>query len=271
MDRFAHGISDKDSPTRIVVDRLKAEWLWARDMAVQAATNLNNCGVHYHPDGDTSKLTGDGVGLTKQLCNRLLEPFMWHTAIISATDWDNFFALRCPRYYLPAPYEINREYFSKKHMIADYKKNGFTATATMLESYNTEEWLSINKGQGEIHIMALAEAIWDAINESTPNNLEEGEWHIPFNITGEEASRYALTETGRIKIAVARCARVSYTIVGKEGKPDNYVKDIELYDRLATSGHFSPFEHVAYNTEDDNRYGNFKGWKQQRQILEKYE
>lgn len=31
---------------------------------------------------------------TKGLVNRLLEPFMWHTVIITATEWDNFFALR---------------------------------------------------------------------------------------------------------------------------------------------------------------------------------
>ena len=30
----------------------------------------------------------------KQLANRLLEPFMWHTVIVTATEWDNFYALR---------------------------------------------------------------------------------------------------------------------------------------------------------------------------------
>lgn len=32
--------------------------------------------------------------VSKGLVNRLLEPFMWHTVIITATEWDNFFALR---------------------------------------------------------------------------------------------------------------------------------------------------------------------------------
>lgn len=36
------------------------------------------------------------LGVDKSRANRLLEPFMWHTAIITATDWENFFALRCP-------------------------------------------------------------------------------------------------------------------------------------------------------------------------------
>lgn len=35
------------------------------------------------------------LGVHKQLANRLLEPFLWHTAIVTATEWSNFFALRC--------------------------------------------------------------------------------------------------------------------------------------------------------------------------------
>ena len=33
--------------------------------------------------------------LHKSLLNRLLEPFLWHTVVITSTEWDNFFALRC--------------------------------------------------------------------------------------------------------------------------------------------------------------------------------
>lgn len=35
------------------------------------------------------------IGVHKQITNRLLEPFMWHTVIVTATEWDNFFHLRC--------------------------------------------------------------------------------------------------------------------------------------------------------------------------------
>lgn len=35
------------------------------------------------------------VRLHKSLLNRLLEPFAWHTVIVSATEWTNFFGLRC--------------------------------------------------------------------------------------------------------------------------------------------------------------------------------
>ena len=52
-------------------------WLWARDHAVDRVRDLLKLGVH------------------KQITNRLLEPFMWHTIIVTATEWSNFFHLRC--------------------------------------------------------------------------------------------------------------------------------------------------------------------------------
>jgi len=52
------------------------DWLDARNDAVKRAKYL------------------DEMGITKQLCNRLLEPFMWHTVICTATDYENFFKLR---------------------------------------------------------------------------------------------------------------------------------------------------------------------------------
>ena len=40
------------------------------------------------------------TGVTKQLCNRLLEPFMWTTMLITGSKegWDNFHFLRNPIY-----------------------------------------------------------------------------------------------------------------------------------------------------------------------------
>jgi hypothetical protein len=35
------------------------------------------------------------VGVHKQLANRLLEPFCWQTVVVTATEWSNFFGLRC--------------------------------------------------------------------------------------------------------------------------------------------------------------------------------
>lgn len=40
-----------------------------------------------HPDKSTR--------LHKSVLNRMLEPFMWHTIIVTSTEWDNFFKQRC--------------------------------------------------------------------------------------------------------------------------------------------------------------------------------
>jgi uncharacterized C2H2 Zn-finger protein len=230
-------------------DDLSSKWYSALEVAVKAAKQLNYMGV------------------TKQLCNRLLEPFMWHTVIVTSTEWENFFALRCPKY--TAGDEL---YFrSKKDYMNHYNFDGGHT------GYSDMEWLLMNRGQAEIHMMALAEAMWDAKNESTPKELKVGEWHVPFgdDIDNEKiVSLMSDTETinsACIKIATARCARVSYTVVGeegKEGKEPNYKNDIKLHDSLMVSKHASPFEHCALCTGDNIYSRNFTGgWKQYREII----
>ena len=52
-------------------------WIWAgRAM----------CGIHW---------LMEKLGVHKQHTNRILEPWMQITVVATATDWDNFFALRC--------------------------------------------------------------------------------------------------------------------------------------------------------------------------------
>ena len=227
-------------------------WLNARDNAIKEANYLS------------------GYKATKQLCNRLLEPFMWHTVIITATEFENFFYLRCPKYcFDTAPHPL-RYYRSRKDALRDNPNSA-------LDSLTELEWHQSNKGQAEIHAMALAEAMWDAYNESTPKPLKYGEWHIPFgdNIDFEDVIKLLGNSNPKemdevaVKIATARCARVSYTTVGEEGKPDNYVNDIKLHDRLAASGHWSPFEHCGVAMEFPEVFsGNFKGFKQYRKFFE---
>ncbi len=54
----------------------REEWLRGRDLAIQCANALSSIGLH------------------KQIANRVIEPWAHVTDLISATDWDNFFALR---------------------------------------------------------------------------------------------------------------------------------------------------------------------------------
>ena len=125
------------------------------------------------------------TGTTKQLCNRLLEPFMWHTTLITATEWDNFFSLRCPKYVFHDYNGDNIEYSfkSKKDAINYFGGNEiveYTNKNVPLKDLSHLQWLELNESQAEIHIQSLAEAMWDAKNESIPNQLKSGEFHIPF-------------------------------------------------------------------------------------------
>lgn len=213
----------------------KLDWLYARDAAVKHAKHLNKYGK-----------------ITKQLCNRLLEPFMWHTVLVTTTELDNFFEFRCPQYINPNEKLSDTDnivFRSRKDYEGYYGKQDFTE----------EEWWRISKSPAEIHIQALAESLWDAVNESKPKLLQSGEWHIPFgdridfvgnHIEVEKVDNINFKdydEQNKVKIATARCARLSYMTF--DGKID-YQKDIELHDRLLKYN-MNPFEHCARAMTDD--------------------
>jgi hypothetical protein len=121
-------------------------WLAARDSAIQIAEGLHNSDV------------------TKQLCNRLLEPFMWHTTLVTATEFENFFELRLPIFKTSFGeiFRSKKEYMKHiPHNDSDYSDIRF--------------WNSINESQAEIHIQDLAEKMYDLLNENKPKELKEGE------------------------------------------------------------------------------------------------
>lgn len=59
------------------INGVKEVWLEARDNAVDSARGLASSGLH------------------KQIVNRILEPFAHISVIVTATEWSNFFELRC--------------------------------------------------------------------------------------------------------------------------------------------------------------------------------
>lgn len=172
------------------------------------------------------------IGLHKQIANRILEPWFNIRVILSGTDFENFFALRAHKDAQP-------------------------------------------------ELQELASKMLDVYNKSTPNRLNAGEWHIPFGdkMDGDRIADivYKGTEgeythapklefdNTRIKIAIARCARVSY--FNFEGK-DDYQKDIDTCDKLfgAIPRHLSPAEHVAQSLDSEEYIANFCGFRQYRKL-----
>ena len=117
---------------------------------------------------------------------------------------------------------------------------------------------------------------------SAPTPVNYGEWHMPLLSPSEafDLLIQGMTQKDLCKISVGRCARVSY--LTHDGKRDPKA-DIELYERLAKSGHMSPLEHVArpmtqeelyatgfYDTNPlsaKGYYGNICGWMQHRKEI----
>lgn len=133
-------------------DLAKHDWLLARDNAVKAAESLMELGVH------------------KQISNRLLAPFLWTTAVISATDWENFFSLRCHPMAQP---EIQK--------IAYMMRDAYDS--------NEPDYL----GVGSWHTPYVSkDLIYEVAGELYPTHSEE------------EINDILL------KISIGRCARVSY-------------------------------------------------------------
>lgn len=220
---------------------IELAWVSASKAAIFAAKKLNK------------------LGLTKQLCNRLLEPFMMHTVIVTGSEWENFFHLRSPQYIYS-----DDTLTSVSRSWKDYGLEMGRDEDEWHDSATTLERLGVNKGMAEIHIMALAEKMWDEYQTSKPKFLNEGEWHIPYEAEIEKILpptlpiREGLTlEEGvnefKVKLSTVMAARTSYTVVGEDQKPLTWQRMVQLHDEMANANpkHASPFEHCGQSMCDD--------------------
>lgn len=201
--------------------KLIGQWLLARDKAIESASILNNMGV------------------TKQLCNRLLEPFMYQKVLVTATEYENFFKLRCPLYFSK---RLKRTFYSKKEFIS--QENIIFKEKKSFKDYNQDFWNSINRGKAEIHIQELAEKMYDEYQKSQPNIIEMGTWHIPYEEKIDELYPGCSTEQ-KLIISTVMCARTSYTVINSEGKEHSKEDQLRLFTELLEEQHFSPFEHCV--------------------------
>ena len=73
-------------------------------------------------------------------------------------------------------------------------------------------------------------------------DLEQGEYQLKIN-------------------ALNFSQQVEHIVLNKD-------KDIELFNKLVNSGHFSALEHTAYPVDNTQNYGNFIGWVQLRKTFD---
>ena len=227
--KLQSGMSASEEMRGCARRRAERAWLLARDEAVRTAEQMLGLGVH------------------KQIVNRILEPWMWVTTIVSATEWENFFALRSPS-----------------------KGSASYLPDRMLDP--------LFPAQPEIQVIArMAE---DAYRAAEPSVLPSGGWHLPLfgetEVDGDEIAGDADVvgtimlpgaETAlpkAVAVSAGRTARVSY--LTHDGQRD-VGKDLELASRLAASHHWSPLEHPARAVAVGARCANFRGFQQARFVF----
>ena len=145
----------------------------------------------------------------------------------------------------------NIKRFSSRKEVTEFLKEKGIDTS----NWSEEKWLQINKGQAEIHMMALAESIYDAMNESTLIQLKAGQWHTPM-ISDLESLK--LSTDDQIKLSVGRAANTSYTVVG-DGKELTLEQAIKIHNKCKELNHSSVFEHCARAMSDEEYESFYKG------------
>ncbi len=197
-----------------VIKKADEEWIAARDNMIETAIYLNHIGIH------------------KQDCNRLLEPWAWVTQVVTATGTalNNFFALRCHKAAHPAFQKIARMMFLAKRKSVPVK---------------------LEYGQWHLPFVPVSQQIefdWDAIENFDKEPLPD-----------------------LIKFSAARCAWVSYENAERDSTNDKMIATFDKLT-AEIPVHASPCEHQATPHSQPYQYntlgGNFgQYWIQARKLL----
>lgn len=202
---------------------VKARWLQARDQMLAVARELSDLG--------TVCPEWAGLGLHKQLVNRLIEPWMKITVLITATRFDNFFHLRCHRAAMP---EIQR------------------LAVLMREARRAS--VPVKMRNGDWHLPFIRPD--DEEELCRPNGGPSGEEHRDHPL---------------VRVSVGRCARLSYLTHDGVRAPAEDIAlaaRLEHADQPDEPGHWSPFEHQAVvSLTYPPRPSNLDGfWVQNRKL-----
>lgn len=122
----ARGMQGGPDLDPVLAVKARETWLAARDDAMNRAEQLIALGVH------------------KCVANRLLEPFMPHSVLISATDWDGFFGQRCS-HLAQAEIEV--------------------PARMMRAALRRSEPVSLRQGQWHLPYITQSERLWYSVDE----------------------------------------------------------------------------------------------------------
>lgn len=230
--REQKGMSGGPALTGEEAEKATAIWLKLRDNAVYGAQQLADLGIH------------------KSLCNRVTEPWMWITTIMTATQWKHFFRLR-------AHPEAEQHFQKLARMMIE------AIAQSKPKKLGTGHWHLPYVDDQDLH-QSMYDMDLSKVNE-----------HTRLLIRKSPIEMFKMA-------SVARCARVSIISPGEAKR--SLQKDMETFNRLYVGSkliekdkedqfdslpHISPFEHVLEAmgptvTEGERWSGCVRGFKQYR-------
>jgi hypothetical protein len=212
-------------------------------------------------------------GVHKQNSNRLLAPYAWTTCVLSGTEWDNFFELRCPKYTLTnhSPQKTIKVYNSRYEAETAFGSELYQCARELgFEDISEEFWQTINKSPAQPEFQVIAEMIydlywlapWRTCNYHIPfeKEIEElffedakSHWKEKHKITKSFETFYYYGKDNCITysewmeqyamlISASMCAKLSYDTQDKE---DTLQKHLDRAQVLIDGKHWEPFSHQA--------------------------
>ena len=154
----------------------------------------------------------------------------------------------------------------------------FQHISVVLTATDLDNWFELRAHpDAQPEIQALAKAMQFEMACSKPNELDWGDWHLPYVTPDERNDQFFKNNPELLRqISAARCCRVSY--LKHDGSVASVSDDLALCEKLigAKPLHASPFEHQATPDEFDEvhgyhypeLHGNFTGWIQYRKQIE---
>lgn len=175
------------------------------------------------------------LGVHKQDCNRLLEPWAWVEQIVTSSHWDNFFALRCDDAAHPAIRQVAR---------------------MMYLARQRSQPVQLDYGQWHLPFVPLEAAL-------------DVRWQPSFR---GEINSWLVGMPDQIRHSAARCAWVSTMNAARESTQEAMER---TWKTLVESRpvHASVSEHQAtplpgyLDNTLNHLQGNLNGWIQLRKLL----
>lgn len=227
------GMQAEEEFSGITKDIVIGLWADAADNAASLAASMNSVGAH------------------KQLVNRILEPFQWMKTIVTATEYDNFFWLRC---HADAQPEI--KVLAEKMYEA---MQGNTPSPLKYEDWHlpyVETYIPLGMCKAKYSVNGVSVSLEQALKVSASCCAQ-----VSFRALDD-----GLEKAERIYDRLVNSVPVHASPFEHQAKPMEYAN---TDDSFYSEGN-GVIEQGVTHTDTSGNYwsGNFKGWIQYRQLID---